>query len=591
MTFKERYLYNPKTDILGKGGFARVFKAYDNLLKRTVALKIFSSEATEKYDLVAEISRVISLEHPSLCRYYDVAFVESVNGMGDEERIQIGVMEYLDGGDLKNYCHAHPEQQVKLLADVLKGLSFLHKRGIIHRDLKPANILIKNTEDGPVAKITDFGISKDVESSHTSSSLLMGTIEYMAPEQFSPSKYGIDGKIGTNLDLWSFGLMLYELVTRESLFGGRGGNSSAEVMGNILNGDVLEDKISTLPEPYLSIAKRCLIKDAVKRVQHADELLALLNSVSAKPSVNIKREDVDVSAGETQAFKSAGKEPSDDLVMPKKVVDVPVRSAVAETAVLPKSRKNSKLSLVAVIILIVVVVAGAFYFINGEVASSHLQPDKPLMDSIALKSQVHVKAEVPVKPNNTVSKAGNTDQQKWDKAFDAGYGMLAVERKGKWGFVNKSSGKIVVPLKYDTVLHFFLKNADVFINCEVGRKHWVIDLNGRPVREMRLEDDFSGGFDFSEGLSKFYDRKSSKIRYGFIDEDGNIVIPAIYDDVSKFSEGLVSVQKDGKYGYINKQGQVVAPIIYDYGNDFHNGKAEVRQNGKSFYIDKKGNQI
>jgi len=277
MDFKERYLYDSKTDLLGKGGFAMVYKAKDVLLDRTVALKFFSASGDDKHTLIKEISRAISLEHPNLCRYYDATMLEQLNLHGEVDKTEVGVMEYLDGGDLKTYWKAHPEQQLKLLTDVLKGLSFLHKWGIIHRDLKPANILIKNTEEGPVAKITDFGISKDVGSNHTSSSLLMGTIEYMAPEQFSPAKYGIEGKIGTNLDLWSFGLMVYELVTGGCLFGSRGGDSSAEqVMGNILSSDLFEDKISKLPEPYLSVVKRCLVKDAKQRVQRADELIALM---------------------------------------------------------------------------------------------------------------------------------------------------------------------------------------------------------------------------------------------------------------------------------------------------------------------------
>ena len=289
MDFKERYQYNSKTDLLGKGGFATVYKAGDKLLNRVVALKFFSV-SDDKHTLIAEISRVIGLEHANLCRYYDAALLDMANIHGDVDKVEVGVMEYLDGGDLKSYCQRHPNQQQKLLTDVLKGLSFLHKRGIIHRDLKPANILIKNTEDGPVAKITDFGISKDVGGSHTSSSLLMGTIEYMAPEQFSPAKYGIGGKIGTNLDLWSFGLMVYEMVTGHSLFGSRGGDSSAEqVMGNILNDELIEDKISGLSEPYLSLVRKCLVKDAKQRVQGADELISLLEGKTyASPAPTIQ---------------------------------------------------------------------------------------------------------------------------------------------------------------------------------------------------------------------------------------------------------------------------------------------------------------
>lgn len=175
MDFKNRYQYNPKTDLLGRGGFATVYKAHDALLNRTVALKFFANSG-DKHTLIQEISRAINLERPNLCRYYDAALQENSNFHGEVEKMEIGVMEYLDGGDLKTYVRAHPDKLNKLLIDVLHGLSYLHEHGIIHRDLKPQNILIKNTSQGSVAKITDFGISKDAGSSNTSSSQLMGTI-------------------------------------------------------------------------------------------------------------------------------------------------------------------------------------------------------------------------------------------------------------------------------------------------------------------------------------------------------------------------------------------------------------------------------
>lgn len=156
-----------------------------------------------------------------------MAFVDSISPFGEEENHQVGVIEYLDGGDLQIQLREHPKHIKKLLIDILHGLAFLHRNGIIHRDLKPQNILIKNTLDGPIA-ITDFGISKQVDGNHTSSSLLMGTVEYMAPEQFSPKRYGINGKISTNLDLWGFRLITYQLLMDESLFGSRSRQISAE---------------------------------------------------------------------------------------------------------------------------------------------------------------------------------------------------------------------------------------------------------------------------------------------------------------------------------------------------------------------------
>jgi serine/threonine protein kinase len=277
MDFKTRYKYNPKTDMLGKGGFAIVYKAKDTLLNRTVALKFFTHNDSNKNSLIQEISRAISLEHPNLCRYYDANMLESVNLHGELEKTEVGVMEYIDSGDLKSFLRLNISYLNKLLIDVLEGLSYLHGVGIIHRDLKPQNILIKSTILGPIAKITDFGISKHINSGNTDASQLMGTVEYMAPEQFSPAKYGINGRISTNLDLWSFGLMVYELIMNETLFGGKGGHSSAEqVMNNILHEDIVEERSKKIPDPYRRIIQLCVVKDANLRVQTATELIRVL---------------------------------------------------------------------------------------------------------------------------------------------------------------------------------------------------------------------------------------------------------------------------------------------------------------------------
>src|SRR4029077_11154744 len=160
----------------------------------------------------------------------------------------------------------------------LRGLAYLHRHGMAHRDLKPQNILIKIDEDEPVSKITDFGISKVIASDDANSSTLLGTIEYMAPEQFNPKKYGINGRITTNLDLWSFGLLVYEAVCHESFFGSRSGGISAEqVLANILSEASLA-KADTLPGKYREIVKRCLVKNAADRVQNALELISLFEN-------------------------------------------------------------------------------------------------------------------------------------------------------------------------------------------------------------------------------------------------------------------------------------------------------------------------
>jgi TPR repeat protein/tRNA A-37 threonylcarbamoyl transferase component Bud32 len=300
MKFEDRYKYNIKTDLLGKGGFARVYKAHDTLLDREVAVKVFNPSDNEHYTVLEEIKKVIKFEHPNLLRYYDVAILENTNVFGEKEQLQVGIMEIANAGDLKTFIKKRPtdEQLSDLLQQVLRGLGYLHSKGIVHRDLKPQNILLQNKNGKLMAKLSDFGISKDMDSNTNSASMTIGTIEYMAPEQFSPNKYGIDGKIATNVDLWSFGIMVYELVVNIPPFGQRSGNTTAEqIMSSILIAE-LPKEIDTLREPFKTIVKKCLVSNANDRVKKAEELLPLFANTSSPNTENL-RDDRDT---ETQVF-------------------------------------------------------------------------------------------------------------------------------------------------------------------------------------------------------------------------------------------------------------------------------------------------
>jgi len=290
MLLFNRYEYNPQSDLLGKGGFSRVYKALDKKLNRQVALKIYKTgDVSERYSLGSEIQRVINLDHPNVSRYLDIDDIENENAFGEVEKIQVCVMELLDGGNILNYYRAHPDETllIRLLVNVLNGLAYLHENDIIHRDIKPGNILIKNTKAGPVAKITDFGISKiaGTISAADSSSALIVSIPYMAPEQLNAKKFGINGKVSFNIDLWSLGVAVYEIVTGDVLFKNNPEDSAEQVMLNIMAPGI-PAKIETLPEPFRSFVAKCVIKDARERPEDVGGLIALLES---KPAMNEKK--------------------------------------------------------------------------------------------------------------------------------------------------------------------------------------------------------------------------------------------------------------------------------------------------------------
>lgn len=288
-----RYDYYPISDCIGKGGFSRVYKAYDKKLSRWVALKIYKTgEFSDRYSPIAEIKRVVNLDHPNICRYLDMEEIENKNPFGENEIIQVCVMELLDSGNILEYYRKNQEPQVliKLVRDILNGLAYLHRNAIIHRDIKPANILIKSSLEGPVAKITDFGISKATDNLNSnSSSALVVSIPYMAPEQLNIKKYGIDEKIASNLDLWSLGVTIYEIITGKVLFKNNDKDSSEQVMANIMS-PRLPEKINELPEPFRKIVSLCVVKNARDRVQRAEILLQVLDAATLANPQPIKEE-------------------------------------------------------------------------------------------------------------------------------------------------------------------------------------------------------------------------------------------------------------------------------------------------------------
>ncbi len=277
-----RYQYNPKQDLLGKGGFARVYRARDEVLKRFVALKISPVQDVGKYTLIEEIKRVIDLNHPNIIRYYDVFSMDGQNAAGSPTEYQIGVMEYANNGNLKDYFKRGIRRQDEfrdLVIDMLNGIDYLHENHIIHRDIKPHNILLHHhPREGMMAKLGDFGLSKNQQGYQELSSGILGTVEYMAPEQIAPKRFGIQQGMGKNADLWAFGIILYEAFCGHSPYKKPGSkHSNNAIFAKIIAEDQPNFNDPRIPSPYREMVEKCLVKQAGKRAQSAKELLALLD--------------------------------------------------------------------------------------------------------------------------------------------------------------------------------------------------------------------------------------------------------------------------------------------------------------------------
>jgi serine/threonine protein kinase len=284
--FLERFSYNPSSDLLGSGGFADVYKVFDKKSNAFVALKIYKEKFSNKYDLLSEKKRTEGIDHQNLCKYFDVFELKVKDSLNHETMRQYAVVEYMNAGTLSDYIKTHNpdlETKKKLFIDILHGLECLHSNGIIHRDIKPENILVNISDEGlPIAKITDFGISKKVDDIGKRSSQLFGASCYMAPEQFDPIKFGLNGEINTNVDLWAFGMVVYESITGNRLI-----QSTTDNIDIALKDIEAFDLklIENLEQPYQFLVKNCLIKDARDRVKSADELIQIFTVI---PTINFK---------------------------------------------------------------------------------------------------------------------------------------------------------------------------------------------------------------------------------------------------------------------------------------------------------------
>ncbi|HLO57278.1 MAG TPA: serine/threonine-protein kinase [Bacteroidales bacterium] len=286
--FRARYQYTDK-DLLGEGGFAQVYKAFDKQFQEYVALKFYSKGDQGKYDVLHEMKDTRRYSHPNIIRIHD-AYVVRFEHTGGYSYIQVGILEYANGGNLRDFIQSQPTEKAfaQVLTGILRGLEYLHEdKKLIHRDLSPENILMYRDGDIWIPKIADFGISKKIDLSQEAnnqnkSTQLLGKVDYMAPEQFYPEKYGIEKRISTNVDLWAFGIILYELFLQKLPFSHSQADSPMTLIQSIVSDPV--EHSEQIPEPYRTIIRRCLEKKAASRFQHASEIITLLQAFLQKNS-------------------------------------------------------------------------------------------------------------------------------------------------------------------------------------------------------------------------------------------------------------------------------------------------------------------
>ena len=249
---------------IGDGGMAFVYQARDKLLNRIVAVKVLRPEFVDDQEFLVKFKKeaeaVASLSHPNIVNVYDV---------GEDGKVHYIVMEYVDGQNLKEIIQDEGRLEEYTALDIAKqiarALSAAHRNGIIHRDIKPHNILI--SKEGRQVKVADFGIAKAVSSSTmTNMGSVIGSVHYISPEQ-AKGKH-----LTSNADLYSLGIVLYEMIIGRVPFSG---DSPISIALKHINEDIAfteEDKIN-IPNSVRTIISKMTQKEPANRYQTAEELI------------------------------------------------------------------------------------------------------------------------------------------------------------------------------------------------------------------------------------------------------------------------------------------------------------------------------
>ncbi|MGH2317448.1 Stk1 family PASTA domain-containing Ser/Thr kinase [Planococcus sp. SE5232] len=317
-------------ELIGGGGMSNVYLAHDMILDRDIAIKIlrydFSNEEELRRRFQREALSTTSLAHPNIVNIFDV---------GEDGSVHYLVMEYVPGKTLKDYIIDHspvsPERAVEIMKQLASALAHAHHNQIVHRDIKPQNILMD--AEGNV-KISDFGIAMALSAtSYTQTNSVLGTVHYLSPEQAR------GGTANKKSDIYSLGIVMYELITGKLPFSGE---SAVSIALKHLQTETpsLRDTVPDLPQSLENVVLKATAKNIQHRYQSADEMEEDLATVLLPERLNEPKFTIPVDQDETRAMPAIKDPAAYTSVADTKTMPLPLNEVKKEQATPAKKKKK-----------------------------------------------------------------------------------------------------------------------------------------------------------------------------------------------------------------------------------------------------------
>ncbi|MDR2932525.1 MAG: protein kinase, partial [Oscillospiraceae bacterium] len=315
--------------LIGMGGMSNVYKAFDAIDERTVAVKILRDEFLDNAEFLRmfknESKAIAVLSHPNIVRVYDVSFTNHIHSI---------VMEYIDGITMKDYIERQGmlgwKEAVHFTLQILRALQHAHDKGIVHRDIKPHNIMLLHNGE---IKVMDFGIARFARSEvRTITDRAIGSVHYISPEQ------AMGDNTDEKSDIYSLGVMLFEMLTGRLPFDADTAVSVA--IKQIQTQAARPRSINPdIPEGLEEITMRAMQKDAARRYQSAAEMIADIERFKQDPSILFAYKYMDAENDKSRQKKYAraiNKTREEDNQLPprKKTPYIPILTGVTLAFVL-----------------------------------------------------------------------------------------------------------------------------------------------------------------------------------------------------------------------------------------------------------------